>query len=211
MEGQAIKSTHPLLIVAAVSVTLFSLVGIGAMLGWIPRSIGNQAASVPPVAQAPETQPAPEPEKPAASHPKPKHVAKAKAPVQVAEAPVPPPPPPGVIRPICNECGVIDSISEIKKEGQGSGAGAVGGGVIGGVLGHQVGRGAGKDLATVLGAVGGALAGNAIEKKAKTSSEYRIVVRFEDGSTRTYPSATVPGWRIGDKVKVIDGVIQANG
>jgi outer membrane lipoprotein SlyB len=106
---------------------------------------------------------------------------------------------------------VIETISEIKKEGQGSGAGAVGGGVIGGVLGHQVGRGSGKDLATVLGAVGGAFAGNAIEKKAKTSSEYRIVVRFEDGSTRTYPSATVPTWRIGEKVKVINGVIQASG
>lgn len=207
MEGQAIKSTHPLLIVAAISVTVFSLVGIGAMLGWIPTSIGNPA----PVAQAPEAQPAPEPEQPAPSQPKPRHVAKAKAPVQVAEAAVPPPPPPGVIKPICNECGVIDSISEIKKEGQGSGGGAIGGAVVGGVLGHQVGRGTGRDLATVLGAIGGGLAGNAIEKKAKTSSEFRIVVRFEDGSTRTYPSATVPSWRIGDKVKVINGVIQANG
>ena len=207
MEGQAIKSTHPLLIVAAISVTVFSLVGIGAMLGWIPTSIGNPA----PVAQAPEAQPAPEPEQPAPSQPKPRHVAKAKAPVQVAEAAVPPPPPPGVIKPICNECGVIDSISEIKKEGQGSGGGAIGGAVVGGVLGHQVGRGTGRDLATVLGAIGGGLAGNAIEKKAKTSSEFRIVVRFEDGSTRTYPSATVPSWRIGYKVKVINGVIQANG
>lgn len=207
MEGQAVKSTHPLLIVAAISVTVFSLVGIGAMLGWIPTSIGTPS----PVAQAPEAQPAPEPEKPAPSQSKPKHVAKAKAPVQVAEAVVPPPPPPGVIKPICNECGVIDSISEVKKEGEGSGAGAVGGAVVGGVLGHQVGSGRGRDLATVLGAIGGGLAGNAIEKKTKTSSEYRVVVRFEDGSTRTYPSATVPGWRIGDKVKVINGVIQANG
>jgi outer membrane lipoprotein SlyB len=206
MEGQVVKSTHPLLIVAAVSVTVFSLVGIGAMLGWIPTSIGTPA----PVAQAPETQPAPEPEKSEASPARPNHVAKAKAPVRVAEAPVPLPPPPGVIRPICGECGVIDSISEIKKEGEGSGGGAIGGAVVGGVLGHQVGRGTGKDLATVLGAVGGALAGNAIEKKAKTTSEYRIVVRFEDGSTRTYPSATVPAWRIGEKVKVINGVIQAN-
>lgn len=207
MEGQAVKSTHPLLIIAAISVTVFSLVGIGAMLGWIPTSIGTPS----PVAQAPEAQPVPEPEKPAPSQSKPKHVAKAKAPVQVAEAVVPPPPPPGVIKPICNECGVIDSISEVKKEGEGSGGGAIGGAVVGGVLGHQVGRGTGRDLATVLGAIGGGLAGNAIEKKAKTSSEYRIVVRFEDGSTRTYPSATVPGWRIGDKVKVINGVIQANG
>jgi outer membrane lipoprotein SlyB len=206
MEGQAIKSTHPLLIVAAISITVFSLVGIGAVLGWIPTSIGNQAAPVPPVAQAPEAQPAPAP-----SEAPPKHVAKAKKPAKAPEAFAPPPPPTQAVASICSDCGVIETISEIKKEGQGSGAGAVGGGVIGGVLGHQVGRGSGKDLATVLGAVGGAFAGNAIEKKAKTSSEYRIVVRFEDGSTRTYPSATVPTWRIGEKVKVINGVIQASG
>jgi outer membrane lipoprotein SlyB len=204
MEGQAVKSTHPLLVIAAVSVTVFSLVGIGAMLGWIPTSTGTPS----PVSQAPEVQPAPEPGKPVASPAKPKHVAKANKPARIAEAAVPPPPP---VVAICADCGVIDSISEIKKEGQGSGAGAVGGAVVGGVVGHQVGSGRGRDVATVLGAIGGGLLGNTIEKKAKTSSEYRIVVRFEDGSTRTYPSATVPTWRIGERVKVINGVIQANG
>jgi hypothetical protein len=38
METQAARQTHPLLIVAAISITLFSLVGIGAVLGWIPTS-----------------------------------------------------------------------------------------------------------------------------------------------------------------------------
>jgi len=203
MEAQVAKSGHPLMIIAAISVTVFSLVGIGAMLGWIPTSIGNTSASVPPTSQAPEIQPAPEPEKHVAKRETLKHAAR------VAEANVPPPPPAPVAT-ICNECGVIEDISEVKKEGQGSGAGAVGGAVVGGVLGHQVGRGSGRDIATVLGAVGGALAGNAIEKNAKTTTEYRIVVRFEDGSTRTYPSATVPSWRIGEKVKVVNGVIQAN-
>jgi len=208
MEVKAPKSAHPLMIVAAVSVTMFSLVGIGATLGWIPTSIGNTSASVPPASQAPETQPSPQPEKHVAKREKPGH---AQEPARVAEAAVPPPPPPGAIRPICSECGVIENVSEVKKEGQGSGLGAVGGGVVGGVLGHQVGRGAGRDLATVLGAVGGALAGNAIEKNVKTTTGYQVVVRFEDGSTRTYPSATVPSWRIGEKVKVVDGVIHANG
>lgn len=211
MEVRAPKSAHPLMIVAAISVTVFSLVGIGAMLGWIPTSIGNQSASAPPA--VPEAQPAPEPEKsaPVAKREKPKHVARAQERARVAEAAVPPPPPPGAVRPICSECGVIETISEVKKEGQGSGGGAVGGAVVGGVLGHQVGRGTGRDVATVLGAIGGALAGNAIEKKAKTTTEYNIVVRFEDGSSRIFPSATVPSWRIGDKVKVVNGVIQANG
>jgi outer membrane lipoprotein SlyB len=214
------SSAHPLVIVAAVAITLFSMVGIGAVLGWIPTSTGNQAAAVPPLAQAPEAAavppvPAtPEPPQAAPGKPRAKHVAKAvppAPPVQMAEM-VPPPPPPNAAPPraICGDCGVIESVREIKKEGQGSGAGAVGGAVLGGVLGHQTGNGTGRGVMTVLGALGGALAGNEVEKKATTSSEYRIVVRFDDGSSRTYPSATAPAWRIGDRVRVVNGTIRAN-
>ena len=70
METQAVRQTHPLLIIAAIAITLFSLVGIGAVLGWIPTSVGNPGAASTPVAQAPE-QPAvqPEPAKPAEPKP----------------------------------------------------------------------------------------------------------------------------------------------
>jgi outer membrane lipoprotein SlyB len=219
MEAQAVRPTHPLMIIAAIAVTLFSLVGIGAMLGWIPTTTGGQSAAPSPapapVALAPaqpgtntpvaeQAKPAPKPVKKTAS----KHENSPTPPVQAAAAMIPPPPPVAVI--ICNDCGVIESVREIKKEGEGSGAGAVGGAVLGGVVGHQMGAGRGRDAMTVLGALGGAVAGNKIEKNAKTSSEYRITVRFEDGSTRLYPSATPPTWRIGDKVKVVNGVIQAN-
>jgi outer membrane lipoprotein SlyB len=205
------SSAHPLVIVAAVAITLFSLVGIGAVMGWIPTSTGSQApaAAVPPVAQAPEQPAAPVTPPKVASHPKTK-----KPPVHVAEAMVPPPPPPPAALPpqaaICGECGVIESVREIKKDGD-SAAGTVGGALLGGILGHQAGNGRGRDAMTVLGAVGGAVAGNQIEKKATASSEYRIVVRFEDGTSRTYPSATAPAWKIGDKVRVVNGVIQAKG
>ena len=227
MEAQAAKSAHPLVIVAAIAVTLFSLVGIGAVLGWIPTSTGNQSgatSSVPaPLAQAPGQ---PEAGAPAAerARPTPKPVAKTaprhesartarnEPPAQFAEAAIPPPPPPSAapLRIICRECGVIESVREITKAGEASGAGAVGGAVLGGVVGHQVGGGRGRDIATVLGAIGGGLAGNQVEKNAKTTTEYRITVRFEDGTTRLFPSATPPTWRPGDKVKVINGVIQAN-
>jgi outer membrane lipoprotein SlyB len=216
MEAQALRPTHPLMIIAAIAVTLFSLVGVGAMLGWIPTSTGSQSGAPSlapaPVALAPaqpatpvaeQAKPAPKPVKKTAS----KHEHVPTPPVQVAAAMIPPPPPAVII---CNDCGVIESVREIKKEGQGSGAGAVGGAVVGGVVGHQMGAGRGRDVMTVLGALGGAVAGNKVEKNAKTSSEYRITVRFEDGSTRLYPSATPPTWHIGDKVKVINGVIQAN-
>ena len=215
METQAARTTHPLVILAAITVTLFSLVGIGAVLGWIPTSVGNQKAADPPaVAEAPQAAPQPEAAKPVepkpvVKHARPKPVAKSEAPRPVAPAAVPPPPP--MVAAICRECAVIEQIQEVEKAGEGSGAGAMGGAVVGGVLGHQVGRGRGKDVATVLGAIGGGLAGNQIEKNAKKTLEYQIFIRYENGSKGMFTQPTPPSWRIGDKVKVIDGVIRSNG
>ncbi|HYU70692.1 MAG TPA: glycine zipper 2TM domain-containing protein [Burkholderiales bacterium] len=215
METQAVRQTHPLLIVAAIAITLFSLVGIGAVLGWIPTSVGNPGAASTPLAQAPE-QPAAQPEeaKPAepkpAAKPKPRPVVRSEPPHVAARAAVPPPPP-VVVAAICRECAVVEEVREVEKAGTGSGAGAVGGAVVGGVLGHQMGGGRGKDIATVLGALGGGLAGNQIEKNAKKTVEYQIIIRYEDGTKGLFTQATPPSWRPGDKVKIIDGVIQARG
>ena len=214
MEAQAARQTHPLIIIAAIAITLFSLVGIGAVLGWIPTSVGNPGAASTPVALAPD-QPAAQPEeakperKPAVK-PKPKPVAKSEPLHEPARAAVPPPPP-VVVAAICRECAVIEEVREVEKAGQASGAGAVGGAVVGGVIGHQMGGGRGKDVATVLGVIGGGLAGNAIEKNAKKTVEYQIVVRYEDGTKGLFTQATPPSWRPGDKVKVINGVIQGRG
>jgi outer membrane lipoprotein SlyB len=111
----------------------------------------------------------------------------------------------------CAECGVIDSIREVTTKGEGSGLGVVGGAIVGGLLGNQVGAGSGKDVATVAGAVGGAVAGNQIEKSVKSTRSYDITVRFEDGSSRVFHEANAPAWRPGDRVKVINDVIRANG
>ena len=210
MEAQAARRTHPLVIIAAVAITLFSLVGIGAVLGWIPTSVGTPGAASTPLAQAPE-QPAaqPEPAKPVERQPmvRPKPVVRSEPPQVAAHAAVPPPPP-VVVAAICRECAMIEEVREVEKAGQASGAGAVGGAVVGGVVGHQMGGGRGKDFATILGALGGGLAGNAIEKNAKKTVEYQIVVRYEDGTKGLFTQATPPSWRSGDKVKVINGVIQ---
>ncbi len=210
MEAQTLRKTHPLIIIAAVAITLFSLVGIGAVLGWIPTSVGNPGAASTPVAQAPEQVAAqPEEAKPAERKPavKPKPVVKSEPPHVAARAAVPPPPP-VVVAAICRECAVVEEVREVEKAGQGSGAGAVGGAVVGGVIGHQVGGGRGKDVATILGALGGGLAGNQIEKNAKKTMEYQIIIRYEDGTKGLFTQATPPSWRAGDKVKVINGVIQ---
>ena len=213
MEAQAARRTHPLVIIAAVAITLFSLVGIGAVLGWIPTSVGTPGAASTPLAQAPE-QPAaqPEPAKPVEHQPvvRPKPVVRSEPPHLAARAAVPPPPP-VVVAAICRECAVIEEVREVEKAGQASGAGAVGGAVVGGVVGHQMGGGRGKDFATILGALGGGLAGNAIEKNAKKTVEYQIVIRYEDGTKGLFTQVTPPSWRSGDKVKVINGVIQGRG
>ena len=41
METQAIKSTQPLIWVAAIAVTVFCATGVSAMMGWIPSSLGK--------------------------------------------------------------------------------------------------------------------------------------------------------------------------
>ncbi|MGZ5080070.1 MAG: glycine zipper 2TM domain-containing protein [Usitatibacter sp.] len=105
----------------------------------------------------------------------------------------------------CNyDCGRVVDVKTIKKEGEASGAGAVIGGIAGGVLGHQVGSGRGKDVATVAGAAGGAYAGHQIEKSKSATTSYDVVVKMDDGSSRTFSYASATSYRIGDKVKIVD-------
>jgi outer membrane lipoprotein SlyB len=111
---------------------------------------------------------------------------------------------------VCLECGVVQSVHEVDTKGAGSGVGAVGGGVVGGVLGHQVGDGDTQKIATVVGAVGGAVLGNEAEKQVRHTKTYEITVRFDDGAIRMITEPTAPSWHVGDKVKVVNGVIHDN-
>lgn len=103
---------------------------------------------------------------------------------------------------ICGNCGTIESVTPIQRDGAGSGVGVVAGGVLGAVVGNQVGGGTGKTLATILGAVGGGVAGNAVEKKMKKETVFQVQVHMEDGSTRTLEQATAP--TVGAKV-IVEG------
>lgn len=113
--------------------------------------------------------------------------------------------------PVCNECGIVEAVREVAVEPKGSGGGAIAGGVVGGLIANQIGKGATRDIATVLGALGGAYAGNHIEKSVKDSKRYDVVVRFEDGSTRTFPSESLPAWQSGDRVKLQNGLLTMGG
>lgn len=110
----------------------------------------------------------------------------------------------------CNNCGVVVAVREVQHRGQGSGAGAVGGAVLGGLLGNQIGSGHGRQLATVAGAVGGAVAGNQIEGNMKSTRSYNIVVRLQNGHTRTFHQSAAPGWRAGDHVRIVNGALRGD-
>lgn len=239
---------HPLLAIAAIAVTLFSLVGIAAIVGWLPTGKASLSEAAPvgaaPTAQPPapsvmtEPSPAvaeekaeaqttrktasdktplraaattPASKKATTSAPSPTAVSPAvpavvsePAPLAAATTPqaaTPPAPPP------CPTCGTIENIREIKEKGEASGLGAIAGGVVGGLLGNQIGKGTGNTVATVLGAAGGAYAGHQIEKSQKTVSRYEITVRMNDGTLRQVFENSPPAWRIGDRVRIENGVL----
>ncbi len=109
-------------------------------------------------------------------------------------------PAPESAKPVCANCGTVQSVTPVIRNGKGSGVGMVAGGVLGAVLGNQVGKGDGRTVGTVVGAVGGGWAGNAIEKNMKKTTVYAVQVRMEDGSTRSLEQATAPA--VGSKVTV---------
>ena len=111
---------------------------------------------------------------------------------------------------ICANCGVVEAINVVEVRGDGSYVGKVAGGVVGGLLGSQVGQGRGKTVAEIAGVVGGAVVGNEIEKRVKKTLHYDVVTRLQGGGTQTITYATQPAFRVGDKVRVENGVLVSN-
>lgn len=236
METQATgNKLHPLIWVAAIAVILLSAAGIGAIFGVIPTADSSSrqaepvAAAMPAPTPAPAAAPAPaaKPVEQAAPEPKPVPAPKPKVAAKAPEAKPAPAPkaepapaptaqaapvavqPAPVAPAICMNCGIIDSVREIEQKGEGTGLGAVAGGVAGAVVGSQIGKGSGKTAATVIGTVGGAVAGHQVEKHVRSTKKYEVLVRFEDGASRTFMFDAQPSWRIGDRVKVENNVIMA--
>ena len=111
---------------------------------------------------------------------------------------------------VCPNCGTIEAIDRIEVKGDGGYLGALGGGVVGAVLGSQVGSGKGKTAAQIAGALGGAYAGYVIEGKVRKAYHYEVLVRLQNGTTQTVSYATAPDFRVGDAVKINDGVLVRN-
>jgi outer membrane lipoprotein SlyB len=196
---------HPLMVVATIAIILLCGLSAAALLGWLPSSTGRNADAVPPGADQPVVADA--------------------APGKTAPAKIDPPavttrraqPAPSVqkvavaTQAVCHSCGVVDAVNPIEQRGEGGAMGTAGGAIVGGLLGNQVGSGNGRKLATVAGAIGGAMAGNQIEGNMKSTRSYDIVVRLNDGSSRTFHQSEQPGWRAGDRVRVVNGALRSDG
>jgi outer membrane lipoprotein SlyB len=191
---------HPLLTAAAISVSVFSAVGVATLTGLVPQSIGSQKEpaaleaprgavkameTAPKVSEAPRTVEAPKAIKP-----------------RVVRKAAPRPGAPSAI------LATVEDVKEVTTPGEHTAIGPIAGGVAGAVLGSQIGGGNGRKIATVLGALGGAMAGKHIEKQARGEKHWETVVRLEDGSQRTVQSAVQPFWHAGDRVRFLNGTLQ---
>ena len=195
---------HPLLTAAAISITVFSAVGVASLTGLLPQSIGSQKEEiiqpVEPQIVPPVPQPAAKPVKKAVvkvSKPRPVEPVRYR---EFAEAPKP------VVQP--GNLGTVQAVREVKQAGEHTAVGPIAGGVAGAVIGSQIGGGNGKKVMTVLGALGGAMAGKHIEKQARGTTRWEIDVRHDNGTHQTVLSDVAPSYGAGDRVRVVDGRLQ---
>ena len=227
------RKINPLVAIAAVSVSLFSIVGIGVMTGMIPNSSSKSSDTAlvtdtakPAAVETPsgkaddnkaKTESAPAPKhKTAAKHPS-ETAAKpaaqtASQPAAATDSTAAAAKAPEAVKPapVCTNCGVVTSVNAVKQQGEGSGLGAVAGGVVGGLLGNQIGGGTGKKIATVAGAAGGAFAGHQVEKNMKSTTTYDVTVKMDDGAVRTFPYDAQPAFQAGSRVRVVNGTLAAD-
>jgi len=203
------RKTHPMVLTAAVAVTIFSILGSAAITGLIPSAHSGRAESL--RAMSSDTADIPTPvtrdesfksavtgkgdgktETPVAS----RVIGHDKTSLSGGED-----------KPaaVCATCGVIESIRSVEHEGDGSGLGAIAGGVVGGAAGNQIGNGKGNTLMTILGIGGGVYAGHTIEKNMKSTTAYIVKVRMADGTYRSVTMHNQPDFSVGDHVRVAHG------
>ena len=179
--------------------------------------VAVEAAEPKPVRKVAAKPAAPAPVKVASSEPVPLPApvpAAVPAPAPAPAATLPPPPvavaptPASVVEaPKCLDCGVVESVREVEQKGEGSWMGPVAGGIGGAILGKQMGKGAGNTIMTVIGAAGGAYAGHEIEKRVRSTKQWVVSVRMNDGSNRTLSYPSQPQWHGGEKVRLENGTL----
>lgn len=177
------KLLYPALVIAAISVTLFSLIGIAALTGVMPSAHSNPQAAA---------------------------TAKAAPAGKLAQSSVPSSAPKARAgAAACVGCGTVESINLVETPDKTTGVGAVAGGLTGALLGNQIGRGDGRTVMTIAGGAGGAYLGNKIEQNTRRTSSYKIVVRMENGSLRTIYQTEAPSVAVGGQVQIVGNSVVA--
>jgi len=202
------KRTHPMVPIAAASVIVMSLVGIGVFTGLIPTHMSSRAEVAPVVASASSTGPAPMDTPAPVNAPVPAPAPAYAPPPSPTQAYVPPaanPAPAPVAAVECYSCGRAEYVQTVESLGKPTGVGAVAGGVGGALIGNQLGHRDSRAPLTILGAVGGAFAGNAIEKRVHKQISYRVHVHMDDGTTRTFSAASPAAYSAGERVRIEHG------
>ncbi len=105
--------------------------------------------------------------------------------------------------------GHVTSVTPISTQAKETGLGMIGGAVVGGLLGNQVGRGNGRTLATVGGALAGGYGGHVAENYYSRDTQYRVNVRMDNGTNRSFTYKAAPGFQPGDRVHIEDGSLVA--
>lgn len=178
---------HPLMAVAAASVTIASLVGAAAFAGLLPGSKGS-VESVPATAAVQGSAPAELSATAPGAVPAPAANALAAQPVAAQPAAAAPAPAPKQVvhhktvvhHEYAKPAPVQEAAPQVAQQPaqapapaaapQNSALGIGIGAVVGGLVGNQVGGGKGRTLATVAGAIGGGYLGNEIAKRNQASS-----------------------------------------
>lgn len=185
--SRSLNRSAPLLNIAAICVILASLVGIGAVTGLIPSAFSGRS-------EAPVAGPSPASVATPERSPQPRNDGRLAA---------------AVAGPQCRQCGVIETVRQVQIKAHGGGLGVVAGG--GSIVSSQFGRGSGRSALNTVDAPWGGYASPEADKKVTVATGHRVVVRMEDGSTRTVFQSATPAFGVGDKVRVVNGTLLARG
>jgi outer membrane lipoprotein SlyB len=174
---------YPTMLIAAIAVIIFSVIGIAAMTGLLPSAVSGYRAAddtpQPALKRLPQDNPrvlvAP---RAARSDP----TARASA--------------------ACTVCGVVESVRTIERKGEG-GMAATSAGVGGSVDSQQISGGPAAATAA------GGFASNEIERNMNMPITYQVRVRMNDGSHRNHYQATPPKFSVGQRVRLSDGRLLA--
>jgi outer membrane lipoprotein SlyB len=170
---------YPTMLIAAIAVIIFSVIGIAAMTGLLPSAVSGYRAA--------DDTPPPALKRLPQDNPRVLDAPRAARSEPAARAGA-----------ACTECGVVESVRTIERKGENGMAATNAGALVGS---QQV--SGGPAVATAAGA--GGFAGNEIERNMNTRITYQVRVRMNDGSHRNHYQTAPPKVGVGQRVRLSNG------